>query len=154
MTLTDHAKGIMLAAFVGLALGPMSPVGLHAVAAPQDPQGSASAKTGVYTDAQATRGQEAFGAECASCHPPMGAGGDGAAPALSGSAFIGRWADRSVGDIMTTMRSSMPPNAPSSLSRETYLDIMAYVLKANGYPPGQTELGAGAALNTIAMGIP
>ena len=49
------------------------------------------------------------------------------------------------------MRSSMPPNAPASLSRETYLDILAYVLKANGYPPGSTELGAGTALTGIAL---
>jgi mono/diheme cytochrome c family protein len=146
-----RAKHVLTAAAViGVAIFAVGSDSRIVAAAEQD--AGLAAKDGVYTERQAMRGQEAFGAECTACHPAMGAGGDGAAPALSGSAFLGRWADRTVGDVMTTMRSSMPPNAPASLSRETYIDILAYVLKANGYPAGSTELGAGTALNTIAMG--
>jgi hypothetical protein len=41
------------------------------------------------------------------------------------------------------MRSAMPPSSPGSLARETYFEALAYILKANGYPAGATELGAG-----------
>ncbi len=76
----------------------------------------------------------------------------GDAPSLSGPEFLSRWAGRSVGDILLTMRTTMPPNAAGSLAKDTYVDILAYVLSANGYPPGTTELGAGgAALDGIAM---
>ncbi len=76
----------------------------------------------------------------------------GEAPSLAGSEFRSRWAGRSVGDILVTMRTTMPPNAAGSLAKDAYIDILAYVLSANGSPPGTTELGAGgAALDGIAM---
>jgi len=95
---------------------------------------------GVYTDQQAARGERAYLAECATCHPAMDGTGNTTGPALSGSDFIERWAGLSVGDIFITMRSTMPPNAPASLARETYVDILAYVLKSNRYPAGSSEL--------------
>jgi len=148
----DASMSLWPAVAAWLALGFMllAAAGRTFNAAAQSPP--VSAKSGVYTDGQAKRGEDAFRAECVSCHPAMGGSGDGAAPALSGSDFLGRWADRSVGDIFATMRSTMPPNSPASLARETYVDILAYVLKANGYPPGSAELGSGTAMNEIAMG--
>ena len=101
-----------------------------------------SASEGVYTHQQASRGQASFTADCNSCHPAMDDTA-GEAPSLSGPEFLSRWAGRSVGDILVTMRTTMPPNAAGSLAKDTYVDILAYVLSANGYPPGTTELGAG-----------
>jgi mono/diheme cytochrome c family protein len=113
------------------------------VAARQEP--SRSIWDGVFTDAQAARGEKAFQAQCASCHAVLKGSSDATAPALSGSEFMERWADQSVGEIFQTMRTTMPPSAPASLSKEAYADILAYVLKANKYPAGSAELVPDAA---------
>jgi hypothetical protein len=36
----------------------------------------------------------------------------------------------------------MPANAPGSLSKTQYLDILAYILEVNGYPAGSQQLTA------------
>jgi S-disulfanyl-L-cysteine oxidoreductase SoxD len=121
-------------------------------AGPAAAQEPASASAGVYTEDQATRGQDAFNADCATCHPAKEGTGDGTAPRLWGPEFITRWADRTVGDILVTMRTTMPPNSPASLAKDTYADVLAYVLKMNGFPAGATDLGAGSTpLDRIAV---
>jgi hypothetical protein len=40
------------------------------------------------------------------------------------------------------MKTLMPPEAPDSLPKETYRDIIAFVMKANNYPAGDRELPA------------
>jgi hypothetical protein len=46
----------------------------------------------------------------------------------------------------------MPQGNAGSLSPETYADIIAYILKANGLPPGQDELkGAPETLRSLAI---
>src|SRR5262249_55807962 len=37
----------------------------------------------------------------------------------------------------------MPRNEPGSLDAPTYVDIVAYILQQNGFPPGTSELKAG-----------
>lgn len=94
---------------------------------------------GVYTEKQAARGQKTYEDECAQCHP-VGKAGDEAAPVLVGPAFAARWIEQSVGDIFVATRTTMPQAAPNSLSKEAYADIVAYLLSANKYPAGDTEL--------------
>ena len=56
-------------------------------------QGAASGGTvwdGVFTEAQASRGEAAYGRSCAACHKEDLLGG-GTAPALAGEAFFRRW---------------------------------------------------------------
>ncbi|HVG86016.1 MAG TPA: c-type cytochrome, partial [Vicinamibacterales bacterium] len=69
---------------------------------------------GVYSEEQATRGQAAYEAECASCHQPDFAG-DGFAPGLAGPEFASAWNDLSVGDLFDRVRQSMPPSNPGSV---------------------------------------
>ena len=118
-------------------LGVVTAAGLHAQ--------SRSVWDGVFTDAQAERGEKGFQAQCASCHAAGKGASDATAPALSGAEFTERWAGQPVGEIFLTMRTSMPPSAPSSLSREMYVDILAYLLKVNQYPAGSAELPPEAA---------
>jgi hypothetical protein len=40
----------------------------------------------------------------------------------------------------------MPFNAPGSLSDSVYLDVLAFVLRENGYPAGNEELKADPAI--------
>jgi mono/diheme cytochrome c family protein len=94
---------------------------------------------GVYSEEQARRGARAYTQECSSCHHDD-LRGEGPAPALVGTSFFFRWSDLSVDDMLTATRTTMPQGAPGSLSQQTYLDIVAYLLKANGIPAGASDL--------------
>jgi S-disulfanyl-L-cysteine oxidoreductase SoxD len=94
---------------------------------------------GVYTEAQAKRGEGLYGQYCASCHGPDLAGGE-MAPGLTGGEFTSNWNDLSLGDLYERIRISMPQNAPGSLSRQQNSDILAYVLSKMNMPVGTTEL--------------
>ncbi len=94
---------------------------------------------GVYTEEQATRGQRAYARECTACHLDDLLG-DGIAPPLVGAAFSFRWTDLSVADVFVTIRTTMPQDAPASLSARAYADIAAYLLSVNEYPAGDEEL--------------
>jgi len=98
---------------------------------------------GVYSEDQAKRGQDAYAADCASCHQPD-LGGDGFAPGLSGPEFSSAWNDLSVGDLFERIRQSMPPSNPGAVSNAAKADIIAFVLKANKMPAGSAELPSDA----------
>ena len=117
---------------------------------------AAQAKTvwdGVFTEAQATRGEAAYFEECASCHGRDLVGGDGSpAPPLAGDMFLERLEDSSVGDFFERVRTTMPLDSPARLSRTQYAEIVAFILKANRIPAGADELGTDpAALGRIAI---
>src|SRR5665213_2714453 len=91
---------------------------------------------GAYTEAQATRGMMAFSQSCAGCHA---LGAQGKAP-LAGEAFWKSFAQKNVGDLLEFVSKYMPNGSPGSLSDPTYSDIVALILKTNGFPAGTTEL--------------
>lgn len=99
---------------------------------------------GVYSEAQAKRGQAAYEAECASCHQ-ADFGGDGFAPSLAGPEFASAWNDLSVGDLFERVRQSMPPSNPGGMPPATKIDVIAYLLKGNKFPAGSAELPKEAA---------
>lgn len=112
---------------------------------------TSSVLDGVYTDAQAARGGDAFAQNCAVCHGAT-LGGVGEAPALVGVLFVSDFNGLTVGDLFDRIRTTMPLNAPGALGRERYADILAFVLKSNGYPAGQRDLDRRSEfLNTIAF---
>jgi S-disulfanyl-L-cysteine oxidoreductase SoxD len=91
---------------------------------------------GAYTEAQATRGVASFGQSCAGCHALAAAG---KAP-LVGDAFWKSFAQKSVGDLLEYVSANMPNGTPGSLDASTYGDIVALMLKSNGFPAGTMEL--------------
>jgi mono/diheme cytochrome c family protein len=97
---------------------------------------------GVYTETQAARGMMAYGQSCAGCHALTA---EGKAP-LVGDPFWKSFAQKTVGDLLEFVSTYMPNGAPGSLTEPTYRDIVAIILKSNGFPTGNTELGS----NTIA----
>jgi mono/diheme cytochrome c family protein len=97
---------------------------------------------GVYSEAQATRGKERYGASCASCHAEDLLGGSG--PALVGDSFMQRWNGSSVNDMMQTIRQTMPQDSPDSLGIPGYVDVVAFLLQTNGVPVGKTDLAVEA----------
>jgi mono/diheme cytochrome c family protein len=96
---------------------------------------------GVFTEAQVARGEAAYGRSCAACHKEDLLGG-GTAPAVAGVEFFRRWNESTVDDVVQTMKSSMPQDAPNSLNPQAYVDIVTYLLKASGSPTGSAELTA------------
>lgn len=126
--------------------------GLLIVAAAGGLPASAERATVSYTPAQASAGAKHYEANCASCHGANLEGGAG--PALSG-ANLRTFAKRThlnVGDMFASLAQQMPLNDPASLKRSQYVEIMAYVLKRNGYHSGTKPLTYdGAMKSTVTM---
>jgi len=99
---------------------------------------AASTMDGVYTDAQAQRGMEQYLQHCSICHSAS-LQGNNESPPLVGR-FMPDWADAPLSDLYDYINSAMPLDRPGSLSTAAYTDIVAYLLKVNGFPSGQTEL--------------
>jgi cytochrome c5 len=111
---------------------------------------------GVYTDAQAARGAAVFATTCSRCHGDELEGKSD--PALRGDGFVDRWREDSLRVLFTHIRTLMPSRGagtipPGSLPESTYLDLLAHILKSNGYPAGAQELTADVAANTQMVGL-
>jgi mono/diheme cytochrome c family protein len=98
-------------------------------------------KDGVYTKAQADKMAETYGKVCANCHDPAKVPeGKKPAPALTGDAFFDSWKDRTVGELMTTIRLTMPNDGSMTLTAEEAADLTAYILQMNKLPEGKEPL--------------
>jgi hypothetical protein len=62
------------------------------------------------------------------------------APALAGEVFLQRWTGRTVADLFARIQSTMPQQSPRSLPDEVYIEIVAFILQANGLPAGDHVL--------------
>ncbi len=136
MTIGTRARNVAAAAAVVLlGAGLAASRSNAATATAKAPAGAVS-----FSAAQATTGNKAFNANCASCHGANLEGGVG--PALSGATLntLAKNTKLSVGDMFTFISQQMPLNAPASLSHDQYAAIMAYILKYNGYAPGASAL--------------
>lgn len=98
---------------------------------------------GVYSDAQAERGQRKYGGYCAVCHG-VGYGGDYTSPTLTGQ-FFPDWQGMSVADLFDKIQRTMPLGRPGTLSNDDTADIVAYILQQNEVPGGNAELSGDAA---------
>ena len=94
---------------------------------------------GAYTEEQAARAQEPYSESCATCHGNELNGGEGVPP-LTGGLFMLHWADKSVAELFEYVHTQMPLGQPGSLSDEAYIDLVALILQANGFPTGDAEL--------------
>src|SRR5580700_1305963 len=110
------------------------------IGAPMPQAGRRTVWNGVYTEAQAEKGQSEFRSTCSSCH---GADlGGRSAPALQGDLFMDHWREDNVGSLYKFIKNTMPPVANSGLSEGHALEIISYILQSNGFPPGAAELSA------------
>ena len=109
------------------------------IAGAQDASGP-SIWSGVFTAAQAKRGDEAYQASCSSCHGSNLQATDAEAVDLTGPAFRAKWNGRILEERFETIRDTMPRGDPNSLGDKTYMDILAFVLQFNDFPPGNKEL--------------
>jgi cytochrome c553 len=96
---------------------------------------------GVYTQAQAVRGKTSYAASCSDCHgEDLEVAGDDMTSTLAGSEFLSNWGGLTAADLFERIRTTMPIDKPQSLSKETILDILAYIFSYNKFPVGQAEL--------------
>jgi len=99
-------------------------------------QGPTTVLDGVFTPAQAERGEAVYSSYCIGCHEGLDADG----PELMGKAFLDRWRDDKLEALFTFIKTTMPGNTPGSLDERVYADIIAFILEANGLPAGKREL--------------
>ena len=98
----------------------------------------------VYTEAQAAKGKTDFETSCSGCHGITLEGGRGRP--LTGNAFATKWDFQSVNQLFNEIKTRMPRDQPGSLTADSYLGIVAYILQTNKFPAGDTPLVADAKL--------
>jgi cytochrome c5 len=107
---------------------------------------------GVYTEAQALRGEAAYTEHCAHCHG-ANLDGIGAAPMLYSSRFIDRWREDSLLTLYEYTAANMPQDAGAKrLPESDYLDIISYLLYVNDLPAGTGELTLDRVRHTLLVG--
>lgn len=100
---------------------------------------------GVYSEAQAYRGEKVADTTCIGCHGPKLDGGD-SGPKLVGETFLAGWSSQSVGEMFAWLRYAMPAEAPGTLSKEDAAAVIAYILQLNEIPAGQLDLSTDRAV--------
>ena len=85
-----------------------------------------TANDGVYTAAQADRGEATFKDQCASCHAPADYTSDD---------FLKKWTGKPLHELFDTVSTTMPMDNPGTLKPQQYADVIAYFLKLNISPP-------------------
>lgn len=102
-----------------------------------------SVNDGVYSEAQASRGEMAFEKNCTNCH-------DNAR--FTGPEFVQNWSGRPLAALYEVMSTTMPEDNPGTLKPQQYTDILSFFLKLNGLAAGDTELtGTAIAMKAIRM---
>ena len=96
-------------------------------------QDKTSVKSGVYTAAQAERGQAIYKSKCASCHAPI---------YFTDDQLFATYAGKPLSELFDVISDSMPEDNPGSLKKEDYADMIAFILQLNKFPTGAAELPA------------
>ena len=95
---------------------------------------------GVYSEAQAQRGETAYRQCVRELSWSQSSKGADMTPPLTGGTFTANWNDLNLGDLFERIRATMPLDKPGTLSRQQNADLVAFLLKANQWPAGATEL--------------
>ena len=108
------------------------------------PQAGSTVWSGVYSAGQAKRGEASVNRSCAKCHNADLTGGqDG--PSLVGPEVLAAWSTLTLADLFDRIKTTMPADAPQTLSAQETADILAYTLSLNKCPAGENELASDAA---------
>ena len=123
-------------------------------------QGKRSVNNGVYTEAQAKRGEQIFNGvgRCYECHlRNLQGDAQRKGKPLAGPDFLSDWTDKSVDDLFYKVQYTMPTDIRGSgtLPVEQVADLVAFLLQRNGYSAGFQELGTDRGqLKMIAFDMP
>jgi mono/diheme cytochrome c family protein len=106
-----------------------------------------SVRDGVYSPAQAQRGERLFESICTSCHELEEFKGSGG--------YLDLAEGESLWETFDYVAAEMPEDDPGSLRSEEYAAVLAYLLQAYGLPSGAAELPAERGpLEALAMARP
>ncbi len=103
----------------------------------------------VYTVAQAARGETLYVKSCARCHRESLSGAD-ESPPLAGASFLANWNGLPLSNLEERIRTTMPTDSVGIYDRRVVTDVITYLLKANGFPAGGTELSSDS-LKTVVL---
>jgi mono/diheme cytochrome c family protein len=129
--------------FVALSL--LLVLGLAATAR-EGARAEQSIPTGVYTAAQAMRGEASFENNCSECHMSDLSGRAG--PALKGESFMATWRGKTLAALVEKIKTTMPADQRTQLTDAKTFDIVAFLLRGNGFAAGDEELTAETAART------
>lgn len=87
--------------------------------------------SGIYTTAQAAKGEETYYTLCISCHPKG---------TYAGAGFKTNWGGKPLSDLYDWVLNKMPKNDPGSLTPAESVEVIAYILQQNKMPAGKTAL--------------
>lgn len=124
-----------------VALGVLLVAGLVA----QD--GRRTVRDGVYSAAQAARGERLFESICVNCHEM--------ADFTAAGAYLEDVDGEPLSNTFDYVSSEMPEDDPGSLEAEEYAAVLAYIFRVYGLPSGDVELPVDRdSLRTIAIARP
>ncbi len=127
------ATVIAATVFGGARMSAQRPAFRPATMAPRSVLAFAADTAKLYTEAQATDGAEVWTKTCAGCHESKD---------VTSADFRTKWGGRALFELYTQIRTTMPDDAPGSLTPEQYTNAVAYILKLNGLPAGEIKLAA------------
>ena len=99
---------------------------------------------GIFSNAQAKRGDKLYAQHCAMCHM-VDMGGKEPAPELAGDNFLSKWLGHNVGELYTRISTTMPAGNPGILKPNEYADLVALLLQANNFKGGAVDMKPDAA---------
>lgn len=127
-------RSVLFSIFSGLAL---------TISTKTHAQGDSVVVTTV-NDEQMKRGFTVFNKVCLECHTKSD---------ITGADFKIKWSTRSVFELYDVIHTTMPDNAPGTLSVDQYLDVMTYLLRVNGAPGNGIAIVPADSLNLKKMKI-
>jgi mono/diheme cytochrome c family protein len=125
---------------IAAALGCLSATLAITVSIAQPSDQTAPPESFSFTAEQVANGQAEYTTSCVDCHGAHLDDGDFGGPPLKGDVFRTKWFGHPVGSLVAFTHAAMPPDAPGRLPLGTYVEIVAYLLSANGLAPGNHEL--------------
>lgn len=127
-----HLRASLAAATIATVFGGSAIAAQEEGGEEAEAEATATTTQGVFSEEQATRGEDVFWTICAECHFEEDFGGP----------FIQSWAGASVKDLLDEIVATMPEDNPGGMPTEQYLDVITYMFKINGMPTGEDELVA------------
>src|SRR6202140_1228986 len=97
------------------------------------------ARPGPFTAEQASTGRAIYQATCSTCHLPDLKGAF-EAPPLAGANFMNMWRNRPTSYLFSRIRNTMPITNPGSLSNQDAVNLVAFILQADGAAAGMQAL--------------
>ena len=98
-----------------------------------------NASNGLFSLSQVKQGSQLYATYCASCHGNELRGTEGGI-ALIGDRFMSKWQEQTLGTLYSLTKNTMPKTNPNSLDNGSYSALVAFMLNANGFTPGENEL--------------